>query len=81
MHQERSVSGTPPRKSTCSSTSTPLFQARSRTLLGQRIARGWLLLGMDERSEYEGVGYLMHVQEIKMASLNSAMTQLLQVSH
>ena len=81
MHQERSVSGTLPRRSTCSSTSTPQFQARSRTLHGQRIARGWLLLGMDERSEYEGGGYLMHVPEIKRASLNSTMTQLLQVSH
>lgn len=69
MHQERSVSGTPPRRSTCSSTSTPLFQERSRTLHGRRTARGLLLLGMDERSEYQRFSYcekvLTHIQEIK----------------
>lgn len=54
MHLERFASGTPPRKSTYSSTSTPPLQALSRTLPGQRTAKGWLLLGKDVRSEFGG---------------------------
>lgn len=53
MHLERSVFGTQLRRSICWSMSTTLSQAGSRILRGLKIARGWLLLETDEKSEFD----------------------------